>query len=47
MDNFLRQQANSGQIDSRDSEFGVDLERSLKKLSQFGMVEKHDHKLLL
>lgn len=43
MDNFLRQQANSGQIDSRDSEFGVDLERSLKKLSQFGMVEKHDY----
>ena len=43
MDSFLRQQADRGKIDSRDSEFGVDLERSLKKLSQFGMVEEHDY----
>ncbi|MCA9775527.1 MAG: hypothetical protein KC800_02375 [Candidatus Eremiobacteraeota bacterium] len=43
MDNFLQQQANSGQIDSKDSEFGVDLERSLKKLSQFGLVEKYGY----
>lgn len=45
MDSFLNQQAEQGRLHSRNAEFRVDLERSLRKLSEFGLVEKHEYLL--
>jgi hypothetical protein len=45
MDSFLEQQADQGRVHSRNAEFGVDLERSLRKLSEFGFVERHEYLL--